>query len=112
MWQVAWAHPKYGSILASCSYDRKVHTEHTVVTSSFISKQVIIWKETGGSWKQLYEFCEHKSSGNSLIVQALVMFMHLLVNSIQWAPHEWGLLLACGSSDESISFISTSGNAH
>jgi len=33
----------------------------------------------------------------------------LLVNSIQWAPHEWGLLLACGSSDESISFISTSG---
>jgi len=31
------------------------------------------------------------------------------VNSIQWAPHEWGLLLACGSSDESISFISTSG---
>lgn len=30
MWQVAWAHPKFGSILASCSYDRKV----------------IIWKET------------------------------------------------------------------
>jgi len=25
VWQVAWAHPKYGSILASCSYDRKVH---------------------------------------------------------------------------------------
>lgn len=78
VWQVAWAHPKYGSILASCSYDRKV----------------IIWKETSGTWKQLYEFCEHKSS----------------VNSIQWAPHEWGLLLACGSSDESISFISTSGD--
>ena len=36
----------------------------------------------------------------------------LPVNSIQWAPHEWGLLLACGSSDESISFISTSGNIH
>lgn len=24
VWQVAWAHPKFGSILASCSYDRKV----------------------------------------------------------------------------------------
>ena len=24
VWQVSWAHPKYGSILASCSYDRKV----------------------------------------------------------------------------------------
>lgn len=29
VWQVAWAHPKFGNILASCSYDRKV----------------IIWKE-------------------------------------------------------------------
>jgi protein transport protein SEC13 len=25
--QVAWAHPKFGSILASCSYDRKVGTD-------------------------------------------------------------------------------------
>ena len=24
VWQVAWANPKYGNILASCSYDRKV----------------------------------------------------------------------------------------
>jgi protein transport protein SEC13 len=24
VWQVAWAHPKFGSIIASCSYDRKV----------------------------------------------------------------------------------------
>ncbi len=24
VWQVAWAHPKFGNILASCSYDRKV----------------------------------------------------------------------------------------
>lgn len=24
VWQVAWAHPKFGSILASCSYDRRV----------------------------------------------------------------------------------------
>ena len=26
VWQVAWAHPKYGNILASCSYDRKVRS--------------------------------------------------------------------------------------
>ena len=24
VWQVAWAHPKFGSILASCSYDGSV----------------------------------------------------------------------------------------
>lgn len=34
VWQISWAHPKYGNILASCSYDRKV----------------IIWKETGSEW--------------------------------------------------------------
>ncbi|XP_064399509.1 protein SEC13 homolog [Halichondria panicea] len=50
VWQVAWAHPKFGNIVASCSYDRKV----------------IIWKETNGSWGKLYEFCEHKSSVNSI----------------------------------------------
>eukprot|EP00731_Ephydatia_muelleri_P001706 Em0001g1706a len=48
VWQVAWAHPKFGSILASCSYDRKV----------------IIWKEGTSGWVKLYEFGEHKSSVN------------------------------------------------
>lgn len=30
VWQVAWAHPKYGSILASCSYDRKVQVNISI----------------------------------------------------------------------------------
>ena len=30
VWQVAWAHPKFGSILASCSYDRKVRCSVSV----------------------------------------------------------------------------------
>lgn len=24
VWQICWAHPRYGNILASCSFDRKV----------------------------------------------------------------------------------------
>lgn len=47
MWQVAWAHPMYGSILASCSYDRKV----------------IIWKEENGTWEKTHEHSGHDSSG-------------------------------------------------
>ena len=27
------------------------------------------------------------------------------VNSVQWAPHEWGLMLACASSDDSFSIL-------
>lgn len=48
MWQISWAHPKFGNILASCSYDRKV----------------IVWKEMG-EWTRWYEY-SHDSSVNSV----------------------------------------------
>lgn len=51
VWQVAWAHPKYGHILASCSYDGKV----------------IIWKEQtgqpGAGWAKIKEHTLHAASG-------------------------------------------------
>jgi protein transport protein SEC13 len=38
VWQVAWAHPKFGSLLASCSFDHRV----------------IIWKEAqDNQWQQV-----------------------------------------------------------
>ncbi|WVZ66517.1 LOW QUALITY PROTEIN: hypothetical protein U9M48_015724 [Paspalum notatum var. saurae] len=51
VWRVAWAHPKYGTILASCGYDGRV----------------IIWKEDArGNWSQAHVFPDHKSSVNSI----------------------------------------------
>jgi len=51
VWQVCWAHPKFGSILASCSYDRKI----------------FIWKETSNNvWTKVYEYDKHESSVNSI----------------------------------------------
>ncbi|KZV32933.1 hypothetical protein F511_01444 [Dorcoceras hygrometricum] len=51
VWQVSWAHPKFGSILASCSYDGKI----------------IIWKEGNqNEWSQSHVFTDHKSSVNSI----------------------------------------------
>ena len=50
---MAWAHPKYGHILASCSYDGKV----------------LIWKEQqvqgagAGSWTKVKEHTLHTASG-------------------------------------------------
>ncbi|XP_011211710.2 protein SEC13 homolog [Bactrocera dorsalis] len=74
VWQVAWAHPKFGNLLASCSYDRKV----------------IVWKEgAANEWTKFYEYNNHDSS----------------VNSVAFAPAEYGLILACGSSDGSISIL-------
>lgn len=78
VWQVAWAHPKYGHILASCSYDGKV----------------FIWKEQqgqgpAGGWNKIKEHTLHSAS----------------VNSVSWAPHELGAILACASSDGKISVL-------
>lgn len=55
VWQVAWAHPMYGNILASCSYDRKV----------------IIWKEENGTWEKTYEYTGHDSSGRDILLQTV-----------------------------------------
>ncbi|EIN04438.1 protein transporter SEC13 [Punctularia strigosozonata HHB-11173 SS5] len=80
VWQVAWGHPKYGHILASCSYDGKV----------------LIWKEeprqgpNPGGWTKIKEHSLHSAS----------------VNSVSWAPHELGAMLACASSDGKISVLS------
>jgi len=73
VWRVAWSHPKFGSYLASCSYDARV----------------IVWAEVNGDWQQVYSY-QHRSS----------------VNGLAWAPHEWGLRLAAGASDGSISIHS------
>ena len=47
VWQVAWAHPKFGSILASCGYDGKVN----------------IWKHSNGKWIVAKEWTGHSASG-------------------------------------------------
>lgn len=81
IWQLSWAHPKFGNILASCSYDKKV----------------IVWKEENpgsGQWARIYTHSSHEQS----------------VNSISFGPHEYGLQLVCGSSDGSISILSSNGD--
>eukprot|EP00271_Cylindrocystis_brebissonii_P021738 TRINITY_DN7944_c0_g1_i1.p1 TRINITY_DN7944_c0_g1~~TRINITY_DN7944_c0_g1_i1.p1 ORF type:complete len:305 (-),score=24.09 TRINITY_DN7944_c0_g1_i1:1205-2119(-) len=51
VWQVSWAHPRFGSLLASCSYDRKV----------------IVWKEAAeNQWIQAQVFADHEASVNSI----------------------------------------------
>jgi protein transport protein SEC13 len=78
IWQVAWAHPKFGTILASASYDARV----------------IIWRDSSqnpqqATWQKLFEHTLHISS----------------VNSIGWAPHDLGAVLACASSDGKVSIL-------
>jgi WD40 repeat protein len=76
------AHPKFGTLLASSSYDGKV----------------LIWREQppsvqspggSGSWGKVFDFSLHTAS----------------VNMVSWAPHESGCLLASASSDGNVSVL-------
>lgn len=80
VWQVAWAHPKFGNILASCSYDRRV----------------LIWKETSTGFQQIYEHIIHESSVNSIAWAPPDL-------------SDTTMYLACGSSDGSISLLQCQG---
>jgi len=81
VWEIAWAHPKYWSLLASCGYDHRV----------------CIWRRTSESpdaeekWELDYVYTDHTES----------------VNSVSFSPPDPGqpLRLACGSSDESVSIL-------
>lgn len=74
VWQLSWADPKYGSLLASASFD----------------KRVLLHQEgIDGQWRVVYSFEDNKTS----------------VNCVQFAPPEYGLILACGSSDGQVTVL-------
>lgn len=60
-----------------------------LLASCSYDRRVIIWKRQQGKWRKYYEYANHDSS----------------VNSVQFAPFEYGLMLACGSSDGTISIL-------
>lgn len=76
VWQVSWAHPKFGIVLASCSFDGSV----------------LIHRETRPrEWTLLYT-AKHLHASS--------------VNGIAFCPHEYGLMLAAASSDGKVSILS------
>lgn len=74
VWTVAWAHPRFGSLLASASFD----------------KRVLIWKEVpqrgSNQWRPVHIISIHHGS----------------VNSVCWCPHEYGAAVASASSDGTV----------
>lgn len=74
VWQVAWAHPtKHG---------------RPILASCGFDGRVIVWiEDSPGLWRQYYDYSWHASS----------------VNSVCFAPHEYGLIFACASSDGFVS---------
>jgi protein transport protein SEC13 len=50
VWTVAWAHPRFGSVLATASFD----------------KRILIWKEGGNQWRPVHVISVHNGSVNSV----------------------------------------------
>jgi len=82
VWQVAWAHPKFGALLASCGYDRRV----------------LIWREEQpGQWRKVHEYATHELSVNALAWAPHDVGLVLAcaasdgqVSVLTWkAPNEW-----------------------
>lgn len=77
VWQLDWAHP----------------TRHgrPILASCGFDGRVIVWiEDSPGMWRQYYDYSWHASS----------------VNSVCFAPHEYGLIFACASSDGFVSICS------
>ena len=75
VWQVSWAHPKFGVLLASCSFDGSV---------------IVHREQRPGSWSIWHHATGlHESS----------------VNGVTFAPSEFGLLFATASSDGRVAIV-------
>lgn len=91
------AHPKYGNILASSSYDGKV----------------FIWREASGQWSKIYEVALHTASVN-LVAWAPHEAGCLLacassdgnVSVLEFKDNNWShtIFQACGSGVNSVSW--------
>lgn len=99
---MAWAHPKFGSLLASCSYDGTV-----IIWKEQVQQQQPSHGQSFGGFHQQptpHHHQQQQSSSNWIKIKE-----HRLhessVNSISWAPQELGLILACASSDGQVSVL-------
>ncbi|CAH0477329.1 unnamed protein product [Peronospora belbahrii] len=84
IYRVAWAHPKFGAMLALAAQDGKVYIyrEEKVQQGTEKAGNVTEWR-----LKHVHEF--HS----------------LAVLSVAWAPYEYGLCLASASADGQVSFL-------
>lgn len=114
VWAVAWAHPRFGTLLASASYDGTVavHREApaaapatnvrgapaaTAASSSVVlatgAGSTSASRPGGGAWPRVLSFEGHAAS----------------VNGLAWAPQELGLCLATASADGKVAVITHHG---
>ena len=96
---MSWAHPKFGTFLASGSYAGAVHIHRETAPPSAAAAPAPgpggPAPAAGGGWALAHASTAHAAS----------------VNAVAWAPHEAGCLLAAASSDGNVSLLELSAAA-
>ncbi|KUF89112.1 Solute carrier family 40 member 1 [Phytophthora nicotianae] len=82
--RVAWAHPKFGAVLALAAQDGKV----------YVYREELVQQGAGGVANVTEWRLKHVHEFHSLAVL-----------SVAWAPYEYGLCLASASADGQVSFL-------
>lgn len=93
VWSLSWSHPKYGSLLASASFDGSI----------LIHREV-----RPREWTLIYGQASTpapSSSNNQNSAPTTPTLHESSVNDVSFAPHEYGLILAGCSSDGRVSIL-------
>lgn len=78
VWRVTWAHPEFGQVLATCSFDRTV----------------AIWEEQMGQQRGSLQ-----GRSTHWVKRASLVDSRTEVNDVKFSPHHLGLMIATCSTD-------------
>lgn len=96
MWRVTWAHPEFGQIIATCSFDRTVGIWEEKVSSPPSSpSRLQQQQQSSSSSMALATECKW-------IKRALLVDSRSSITDVKFAPKHLGLLLATCSSDGTV----------
>lgn len=101
VWSLSWSHPKYGSLLASASFDGSVLIHHEVRPQEW----TLIYGQTPSNNPNNTSTNASSSVNNQNSSTATPTLHESSVNDVSFAPHEFGLILAGCSSDGKVSIL-------
>mmetsp|Transcript_26832 Transcript_26832/g.30713 ORF Transcript_26832/g.30713 Transcript_26832/m.30713 type:complete len:402 (+) Transcript_26832:50-1255(+) len=104
VWSLSWSHPKFGSLLASASFDGSILVHREVRPGEWVVVYGNSTNSTTSSFRHHHRQANNMntSSNDNTTTPAL---HESSVNDVQFAPHEYGLTLAGASSDGKVSVL-------
>lgn len=91
--KLSWAHPEFGSIIASASFDRSVKVWEQ---ASALGQQAPPQQLNGGNGSR--NSAQSQSSTSRWVERAVLTDARGTVRAVEFAPHHFGLKLVSGSS--------------